>query len=378
MEPKTIFVIAVTTARMIMPGLPAMQKIPGMNMPDLSAPKRTLTMSLTSDQKIDKWSKAECAAPEGLKIGPKAALDIAFSQSSDGGAPGFESSSKNIDSTMKISADMKRATERDQRARSSIRQGLDNQSGSYAYWPGRDAKEIVADSACPGSYALTTNYCGNTSITFDKPQDFLAPIDLTSLGKSAGTAKSIKVAWKSIPNAKGYLVTAMGSKDKLMVIWTSASKPDVKLDFAASAIPVDKFADYIKDGVLLPPDVTSCDIPIAIFNKVGNAMLSVTAFGADKVQKNDGIETQVVIRSTAISILGSIMSMGNTKDDDTLRIKDGSKTDKNDNAAEAKRGKSDNNGENTLDKVDDALNKAIDAKDKVDGIINKTRGLFRW
>jgi hypothetical protein len=71
---KTLFVISVLTTRMIMPGMPSMPA--GMGVPDMNAPTKTLTMDLTSDKKVNAKSTAQCAVPEGLKLGPKVDLEI--------------------------------------------------------------------------------------------------------------------------------------------------------------------------------------------------------------------------------------------------------------------------------------------------------------
>ena len=54
-----------------------------MNIPNMNAPARTLTMDLTSDKKANAESKAECEVPGGLKLGPKVNLDIDLPQKSE-------------------------------------------------------------------------------------------------------------------------------------------------------------------------------------------------------------------------------------------------------------------------------------------------------
>ena len=160
------------------------------------------------------------------------------------------------------------------------------------------------DSTCPGIYNLTTNYCGGTTITFDKQQDFLAPIDLVSPGSDVDLAKTIKIDWKSVPNAVAYLLTAFGGNDKLMVTWTSSFDPNPPMDLAFRAISKEQLDKYLEGCVLIPADKTSCCIPVGIFKEVGNAMLTVTAIGVDKIQTKDGIQTNVVVRSNATAMLG--------------------------------------------------------------------------
>ncbi|MCX6345191.1 MAG: hypothetical protein NT018_08950 [Armatimonadetes bacterium] len=392
MDLKTLFVIAITTAKMIMPGMPDMSKIPGMNMPDMGAPNRTMTMNLTSGKPADANSKAECAVPEGLRIGPKAILDIDLPQKSETGPEGntpdqgpkktpeltikmywkssktvLEGQPKIIDSKS-MSADMQKAMAKNQEMNKNFKRALaEANEGSHAYWPGQKAKPLAKDSTCPGDYTLTTNYCGGTSITFDKPQDFLAAFDLSSPGKDIDLAKYIKVEWKPVPNAAAYMLSAMAMKDNLIVMWTSASDPEPPMDILTRAISKEELQKYIEDGKLLSPDQTICYIPEGIFKELGSPMLTVNAIGTDKTQTKDGIETQVIVRSNATVMMG-MMGMGGEEeappvDEDKPEEKPAA-TDKDKPAADSG---------DTLDKTDNTLDKV----NKVGDILRKGKDIFK-
>lgn len=395
MDPKTLFVIAITTAKMLMPGMPTM-KLPGM--PDMSAPTRTMTMDLTSPKKADAKSTAECAVPEGLKIGPKAVLDIDLPvKAVEGtpGAPGGADSGKIPEFTMKLywtssqpvpegqprvissaamNADVRAALDKNPTSRNKfMRVAGGGMDGSHAYWPGKGAKKITKESACPGPYTLTTNYCGGTSITLDKPQNFLAPIDITSPGKDVDLSSYITVTWKSVRDALAYVVNAFAGKDKLMVSWTSSSKPDAKVNVLSSAITKEQLGKLIADGTLLGPDKTTVYIPIAIFQEVGAPFLTITAIGADRIQTKDGIETQVVVRSNGTMMLGlgvpaGVGSPGEEEQQLTPKTKDKPTSDDDPPAA---------NSGDALDKTQDTVDKASNKKDQVGDIINKTRNIFK-
>ncbi|MHB9036492.1 MAG: hypothetical protein ACYC64_07475 [Armatimonadota bacterium] len=392
MTAKTLFVITITTARMFMPGMSDMPKIPGMTMPDMSAPTRTLTMDLTSPQKPEKQFKAECAVPEGLKVGPKVDLHIDLPEkvSKDLGKPeeSNETPGKTPEMTFKTYwscaekvpagqpkvMDTKAMVAAAQKAMKNGKMPehmgrILSTDGTHAYWPYGDFKGIDKAATAPGDYDLTTNYCGDTSVKLARNQDFLAAIELTKPGKGgADTVKAIPIEWKSVPNAKAYLLMAFAAKDNEMVTWTSSSDPEVPSDIQFRAVSNSDLEKYIEKGILLPADATSCCIPAGVFKGFDNPMLTVIAFGADKIQDKDGIETQVLIRSTATSMLGA--GMGMAMDDNP------------DDPAEVKPVKDDNNPEEISDNQDsgDAADQANDALNKADEVgdaLKRVKGIFK-
>jgi hypothetical protein len=177
---------------------------------------------------------------------------------------------------------------------------------SHAYWPNsKDGKKIVKDSSAPGGYQLTTNYCGGTSIAFDKEQDFLGAIDIVSPGKGAlDLAKAIKIEWKPVPNAQAYVITAFAGKEHEMVVWTSAAKPDVTTDWMGTAFTKAEIDGFIKKDILLPATATTCYIPAGIFKGFSAPMINLIALGVDKQQSKNGIQTNVLVRSTGMLIAG--------------------------------------------------------------------------
>jgi hypothetical protein len=325
---KTVLVVAVTTAKMFFPGMPDMPDIPGMKAPNLNAPTKTLTMDLTSDKKVDAKSKAECAVPEGLKLGPKVklAIDLPVKVKDDEGlAKDDEEPTKPkkfvikqywgcsetirpgqpriLDSSqmMKGFSMNPQMMKQFQNAAQKMIAEADN---SHAYWPGMDGKQIVKDSVTPGDYELTTNYCGGTTFSLGTAQDFLAPIELIGFGEEINLAKAIKVQWKPVSEAKGYLLMAFSGSEDEMILWTSSEDPDAQMGLTSEAITKEQLKKYLDQCILIPPDVTTCSIPAGIFKDAQAPMLMVTAFGADKIQEKDGIETQIVVRSNLTAMLG--------------------------------------------------------------------------
>lgn len=199
---------------------------------------------------------------------------------------------------------------------------------------------------------------------FDKDQDILAPIDVISPGKGeVDLEKTIKIEWKSVPNAQAYLLSAFASKNSEMVTWTSSSQPDVSADFASIALSKSEITDYISRGVLIPPTKTSCRIPAGIFKTVGTPMITVTAFGVDKTQEKDGIRTLVTIRSTASLMLGGGMGMGEEPEESNA---------KEETTTKKTESKDTNNG----DPVDQA-NKGASTAEKVKNTIGRIGNIFK-
>lgn len=392
MGAKTVFLITVLTTRMIMPGMPSMPNIPGMKMPGIGSPARTLTMDLTSDMKAGEKSKAECAIPDGLKLGPRVKLDIDLPASSvessgtdEKTKPGKAEEKKFTIKTYwgcaeKVPSGQPMVLDSDKIAGQMGKAGMDMdftkmmkssavdaafENGSHAYWPGFQKGEIAEDADTPGSYELNTNYCGDTSITFSKAQNFLEPVEIVSPGKKApDLEKTIKLEWKSIPNAEAYILSAMSGSEDEMVIWTSSSDPKIGRDFQSKAISKDELDGLIDKGILLPASKTSCRIPAGIFKDTGAPTIIVTAIGTDKIQDKDGIETRVVVRSTAMLML----SKGMGDDEDQAVEEENNDNDK----TEVEESSDDDSG--------DAVDKANDAADKVDRVkdtVNRIGNIFK-
>lgn len=394
MDPKVLFVITITTARMFMPGMSGLAKMPGMNIPDMNAPKRTLTMDLTTDQQPKESYKAECAIPEDLKLGPKVNLRIDMpseAEPSEGAIGKDDSASKSTE--MKIKTywgcgeyiaegqpkvlDTKSMGMANQQAFKSGKMpksmsktlSFDNTRG---YWPYDDFKGIDDKAKCPGEYNLVTNFCGDTTVFLKNNQDFLAAIDIVKPGsKGANVSKAIPIEWKSVPNAKAYLLTAFAASGNEMVTWTSSSSPDVPMDLQYKAIKKADLDSYIDKGILLPGDATSCCIPAGVFKGMQSPMLMITAFGLDKIQEKSGIETNVIIRSTASMTLGEGMQMDEDEEssDNPKEIK--KSQDKDDQEDEEVENDDDNT--NVVDEAD----KAMDQVDKTTDVINRAKNIFK-
>lgn len=115
-------------------------------------------------------------------------------------------------------------------------------------------------------------------------QDLMPAIELQSSGR---VTESIALAWRQVPNARAYYLHAMGQVGKDdMVMWSSAETPDTGMGLF-DYLPHATIDRWLKEGVLLPPDTTHCDMPQGIFaspeggGERERAMLRMMAYGSE-------------------------------------------------------------------------------------------------
>jgi hypothetical protein len=264
-------------------------------------------MDLFSTEKADYKSRAEVAVPEGLKVTSPVALLVDLSEKPK---PADKQDAKShfvIKTYWGSAKEVPRGQPRTAMSDSVTAPPSDKlPDASYAYWPSLIAKPLEEDASAAGAYTLKTNYCGGTAFTLASDQEFLAPIDLIGIHKKADLDKPIAISWKTVPRAVGYLVTATGGTDLESINWTSSANPDAAAGIEEFPHTRAEIASYVEKKVLLPPHAVTCTIPAGAFKGSKSVFVNVTAFGPDMVQVKDGVETRVVVRSTAgIPIYGT-------------------------------------------------------------------------
>lgn len=299
MELKTLFVITLATARMVFPGVPAGDNLPSSG--EVMVPAaRTITMDLWSNEIARDNSRVEVSLPAGLKITGPASMEIdnsIFKQASD-------SQVQLPDITVKDFWGCGEAIPDGQPKITKAKDSADIlpfgslPKKTYAYWPSREDSTVPQNGSAVGSYNLTTDFAGNTAVEIAKEHDFLAALDLKGIDNNVDLNKPIKIEWKSIPNAQGYVVSAFGGSTEQSINWTSGSDPKAPSKIEYEPLTDEKTKKMIEDKLLLPPDATSCVIPAGVFKEATGAMLTLTAVGKDKVIEKDGITTYILVRST--------------------------------------------------------------------------------
>lgn len=307
---KSFFVIAIVTTKMIFPGLPFSNAPEPKDGPSFDAAAKSVTLSLISDKYASNAATAECAMPWKLSNKKLAQLTVIPFPKDDAQPAQDSAQSPQVkvfwgnsntipEGQPKMMPPQSAAPAAKDADKDKAKNG-ENES-SLAYWPGKDDKPLDAKATASGTYKLTTNYCGNISATVDAEQDFLAPFDLVDSSARIDLTKAITIRWKKIARAKAYLLTATGGNSKETIVWASSSNSDwINVpDVTNRALQPEELQKLVKDGVLLSPDTTSCVIPAGTFKDADSAMLTMTAIGADKIDVKDGVQTSIIVRSTA-------------------------------------------------------------------------------
>lgn len=293
---KTLLIITISTARLIFPGVPG---APGIT--EIARPPavKSISFELASDAAASKDSKASITVPEGLKAGKSLDLQIDLTPAPKPSTTPTESKLSLYEywgSSREVATSQPKVG-RPKSPDSETTPGIP--TTSFASWPGMDSPAIADAAATPGDYSLKTDYCGSTAFTLTSEQDFLAPVNITSAASEPDLDKPIVIKWRPVPNAVGYLIKAFGGQGTKTVTWTSAAKPELADGIEYRPIGKDELDKFIQSGVLVPSYAITATIPAGIFKGSPSVMLVMTAFGRDLTQVKDGIDTQVIVRSTA-------------------------------------------------------------------------------
>ena len=144
-------------------------------------------------------------------------------------------------------------------------------------WPSRDDRRSLPEGASlVGEHAFSGQGVPE-GFRFSVPgaQDLMPAIALTQ--RDGGSATQL--SWQALPTARAQFLAAVGSKGEgEMVFWSSSEVPETGfglLDYQTNAA-VDR---WLKERVLLAPNVTQCAVPKGIFGDVG--FLRMIAYGTE-------------------------------------------------------------------------------------------------
>lgn len=149
----------------------------------------------------------------------------------------------------------------------------------YALWPNERSRKQVPDRASlVGDHQVSgPGVPESMRFALEQAQDFMPKIALSSSG---GGDSATTWTWKPVDRATGYFLSAMGQKDDAMVMWSSAEMPEPGsglMDY----LPEATVARWIRERVLLGPQVTSCAVPRGIFGD-GIGMTQMIAYGPER------------------------------------------------------------------------------------------------
>jgi hypothetical protein len=150
---------------------------------------------------------------------------------------------------------------------------------AYAEWPNqKDRQDVPKSSSLAGDHFVHGNYMPDMKFAVGERHDFMAPVEFTSV--TGALTDSITFQWKRIPTAIGYFAMAIGHNDKTgeTIIWSSSDTQDPGYGLMNYLPPAD-VNRFIRDKVVMGPEVTSCSVPAGIFKDAKGAMLQFIGYG---------------------------------------------------------------------------------------------------
>lgn len=162
--------------------------------------------------------------------------------------------------------------------RNAPQRGIDP-GPAYALWPNkRSGKQVPDGASLVGEHRISgPGVPASMQFELERMQDFMPKIALSSSG---GGAAATTWSWKPVDRATGYFLSAMGQKDDALVMWSSAEMPEPGsglMDY----LPEATVAKWIRERVLLGPQVDHCAIPRGIFGD-GAGMTQMIAYGPER------------------------------------------------------------------------------------------------
>ena len=137
---------------------------------------------------------------------------------------------------------------------------------------------MPGDGSLAGNHLIKGNYTPDIGFLLDQRHDFMEPVAFTKA--EGGLADAIRLGWRTVPNATGYFMMATGGSGdaKEVVMWNSSERQEMGGGLMNYVSP-GTVQKYIKEKVVLPPEVTTCTIPKGIFKTAEGAVLMFIAYG---------------------------------------------------------------------------------------------------
>lgn len=152
----------------------------------------------------------------------------------------------------------------------------------YSEWPNEKKKlEVKTDSSLIGEHVIHGNYLPDTiRFKISERHDFMAPVEFTSI--KGDRLKGFQFSWKSVPAAIGYFATSVSYSEKTgeMILWTSSDVYDTGWGLM-NYLSNDDVKRFIKEKVVMTPEITSCAVPGGIFKDAEGAAVQFIAYGSE-------------------------------------------------------------------------------------------------
>lgn len=190
---------------------------------------------------------------------------------------------------------------------------------AYGEWPNAKANSAFTGQSLTGAHTVKTDYAPQIDFSLNQGQDFLAPIKVSGNQKAASGA--VPLTWAAVPNAKGFVATAIGAgrERDTFIMWTSAASNTGWMGMAPDYLTPGDVERLTASKVLLPGTATACTVPAEVANAGEGAMYNITAYGGEtnlsypprpedpKVAWNIQWTTKIRYRSTTGGLLGQDM-----------------------------------------------------------------------
>lgn len=278
-------------------------------------PQRQVRIRLWSPTIAPADATAQVAPPAGLKQGPRLDLELYRPKSAAGGGggddlpggPGGQMPKFTIkrywgsSPTVKpgqpevvkfdgLSAPEQTAMRREAAKARAGSEYFYKEGWTTGYWPtGKQPGQIAPDASLVGTFALTTNYTGETSLEVPPGVDFLAPIQLTKpdLAKLPDLTRPLAFEWQAIPHALGLHARLMGMiGQETLILWTSSEiREDLALNY--DFLQMAEVRQFVSTTQMMAGDRTSVTVPAAIFQDCDMVMMQMIGYGPG-VARNEG------------------------------------------------------------------------------------------
>ncbi len=302
-KPYPRYWMSIETNNMSMPGMGEMGDMRGLGgmFGGIGGPKRTLYLQLNSPHKASSDPNATHDIPPVMKMGdtlpllipPKERVTEVEGDENEYEKPRFRlriywgCSDKVRQGQPRIIDTDKMTIEEFSKAmsgRAPSRQYPPTPRSGWIYseWPNEKKRmDVKKDSSLIGEHIIHGNYLPDTiKFKLGDRHDFMAPVEVASV--KGDSLKGYKFSWKSIPTAIGYFASAMSNNEKTgeMILWTSSEVYDTGwglMDYLSN----DDVKRFIKEKVVMAPEVTSCEIPAGVFKDAGFAGVQFIAYGSE-------------------------------------------------------------------------------------------------
>lgn len=302
-NPATQYWMSVATQNMSIPGMPqeGMSGLGGMIMGKMAGigPKKSLLLELSSPKTIPAAPEATHDIPPGLDMGKTLPLLIPEREKPVRGGEEPERKMEKPKVRMlfywgcseAVRSGQPKVLDTEKMSMTDFGKAMAGRSGSlqyppsqrtgwaYAEWPNRkDRQDVPKNGSLLGGHFVHGNYTPDIRFSVGERHDFMAPVEFTAV--KGGLADSIVFQWKKIPTAIGYFAMAIGHSEKNgeTIIWSSSDAQEPGYGLMNYLSPAD-VGRFIKEKVVMGPEVTSCSVPKGIFKDANGAVLQFIGYG---------------------------------------------------------------------------------------------------